>query len=271
MMNTTKAQAKDRIMRVLDKIRELTCLSSDAEEFIIWKRGTQYAISSVFGQDSRHLREFKRISFTQRFFAQNFSTDINFFQSGLGQAKTILESMLDEIEGLWPDDSLPRPISDSPAVSEQSVSNKVFVVHGRDIGTKDTVARFLESLGLEAVILQEQANEGRTIVEKFEDYSDVGFAVVLCTPDDVGSLGSEPEKLRPRPRQNVVLEWGFFFGKLGRNRVCALVKGDVEIPSDYAGVLYVPLDESGGWKWQLATELQRAGLAVDLSDLSKTR
>ena len=155
--------------------------------------------------------------------------------------------------------------------SQQRVSNRVFVVHGRDEGTRSIVARFLESLDLEAIILQEQPNEGRTIIEKFEDYADVGYAVVLCTPDDVGSLAEEQEKLRPRPRQNVVLEWGFFLGRLKRNRVCVLLKGDVEIPSDYAGVVYVKLDESGGWRTELAIELQRSGLQVDLNDLNRTR
>lgn len=151
------------------------------------------------------------------------------------------------------------------------MTNRVFVVHGRDEGTRSIVARFLESLKLEAIILQEQANEGRTVIEKFEDYADVGFAVVLCTPDDIGKLDAEGEELRPRPRQNVVLEWGFFLGSLRRNRVCALLKGDVEIPSDYAGVVYIKLDESEGWRTQLAIELQRAGLPVDLNDLNKTR
>ena len=151
------------------------------------------------------------------------------------------------------------------------MSNRVFVVHGRDEGTRSIVARFLESLNLEAIILQERANEGRTIIEKFEDYADVGFAVVLCTPDDVCKLDTEGEELRPRPRQNVVLEWGFFLGSLRRNRVCALLKGDVEIPSDYAGVVYIRLDESGGWQTQLAIELQRAGLPVDLNDLNRNR
>ena len=116
-------------------------------------------------------------------------------------------------------------------------TKKVFLVHGHDISAKESVARFLEKLQLTPVILHEQANEGRTIIEKFEAYADVGYAVVLLTPDDVGATSSSPEKLAGRARQNVILELGYFTGKLGRRRVCGLFKPGVEVPSDFHGVL----------------------------------
>jgi predicted nucleotide-binding protein len=140
-------------------------------------------------------------------------------------------------------------------------SRKVFVVHGRDEAAREKIARFLEQLEFEPIILHEQANRGRTLIEKFEDHSDVGFAVVLLTPDDEGcEKGGTP---RLRARQNVVLELGFFVGRLGRNRVCALISGEVEIPSDIAGVVYVPLDNSNGWKQSLGRELKSAGFTLD--------
>ena len=145
------------------------------------------------------------------------------------------------------------------------ISNSVFVVHGRNDGTKNEVARFLEHLGLEVVILHERPNEGRTVIEKFEDYADVGFAVVLCSPDDVGALVSDRENLQSRPRQNVIFELGFFLGKMGRNQVCALLDGDLEMPSDYAGVLYIPLDAAEGWKLTLAREMRAAGMSIDMN------
>ena len=171
--------------------------------------------------------------------------------------------MVDEIEEYWVEAG---PASSTPALPTADVtpnSKQVFVVSGRDEGTTDTVARFLENLKLDPVILQEQPNEGRTIIEKFEEYAEVGFAVVLCTPDDVGALATQQDKLQPRPRQNVVLEWGFFLGRIGRERVCALFKGDVEIPSDYSGVIYIKMDDSQGWQIQLARELRQAGFPVD--------
>ena len=153
----------------------------------------------------------------------------------------------------------------SQAVIQQS--NKVFVVHGHDVEAKETVARFIERLRLEPIILHEQPDSGRTIIEKFEVYSDVGFAVVLLTPDDLGSVANSPEQLKPRARQNVILELGYFMGKLSRSRVCALYKEGVEIPSDYQGVLYVELDVGGAWRTKVAQELVEANFAIDLKGL----
>ena len=268
----TKSDARRRLSRALEAIPDLTGLSVEAPEVIKWRRSTRLAISNTFGDQSQHLDEFQRLGFDSYAFIAGAdyvrSGAVNAYREGMVSATALLESMLEEIDEYWADDSPFQAATDASNESEQPVSNDVFVVHGRDLGTKDSVARFLESLDLQPVILQEQPSEGRTLVEKFEDHADVGFAVILCTPDDLGSLASEPEKLRPRPRQNVVLEWGFFYGMLGRNRVCALIKGDVEIPSDYAGVVYIKLDESGGWQMELAREMRKAGLPVDLNRLA---
>ena len=144
-------------------------------------------------------------------------------------------------------------------------SRRVFVVHGHDDGVKETVARFLGKLELEPVILHEQPNRGRTIIEKFEDHSDVAFAVVLFTPDDVGYRAGAADQAMPRARQNVVLELGFFMAALGRARVCVLYKSGVEVPSDYSGVLYQELDPQGAWRFRLAAEIKASGIEVDLN------
>ncbi len=122
---------------------------------------------------------------------------------------------------------------------------KVFLVHGHDDSARESVARFLEKLSLEPIILHEQPNEGKTIIEKVERHAEVAHAVVLLTPDDVGAVTTESENLQLRARQNVILELGYFLGKLGRNRVAALRKGELEKPSDYDGVIYIPLDPGG--------------------------
>ncbi|WP_417069211.1 TIR domain-containing protein [Niveibacterium terrae] len=146
-------------------------------------------------------------------------------------------------------------------VLSRSLSRKVFIVHGRDDGARETVARFLERVGLEAIILHEQANQGRTVIEKVIAHGDVGFAVVLLTPDDEGCIkGGSPG---PRPRQNVLLELGYFIGRLGRDKVCALKRGDLEIPSDFAGVVWEAMDSGGAWKQALARELVAAGHSID--------
>lgn len=147
-----------------------------------------------------------------------------------------------------------------------TLGHRIFLVHGHDEGALHETARFLENLDQEVVVLREQPNQGRTIVEKFEDYANVGFAVVLLTPDDQGGTRTTPyDQLKPRARQNVVFELGYFIGRLGRNRVCALYRGGLEMPSDYSGVLYIQLDDRGAWRLQLAKELRAAGLAVDMN------
>ena len=144
----------------------------------------------------------------------------------------------------------------------------IFLVHGRDEGRKEEVARWLEHVGLEPVVLHERPNADRTIIEKFsEEASGVGYAVVLATDDDEGRQRGAPE-FEPRARQNVILELGFFLGRLGRERVSVLRSPAVELPSDYQGVLYIELDSRGAWKLELARELQTAGLSIDSSGLS---
>jgi predicted nucleotide-binding protein len=147
--------------------------------------------------------------------------------------------------------------------SGRPASNRIFVVHGHDDGARESVARFLERLGLEPIILHERASGGRTLIEKLEHHGDVGFAVVLLTPDDVG--GSGPADLESRARQNVVLELGYFLGRLGRSRVRALHKSPLDLPSDLLGVVYLPMDDRGGWRLTLARELKDAGYAIDLN------
>ncbi|MFL0915079.1 TIR domain-containing protein [Vibrio parahaemolyticus] len=142
--------------------------------------------------------------------------------------------------------------------------NKVFIVHGRDNEAKQEIARHIESLGLEAIILHEQASSGMTIIEKIEHYSgEADFALVLYTACDKGRGVHEnnvPPKLRAR--QNVIFEHGYLMAKLGRRNVTALVKGDIETPNDISGVVYVGMDSYGAWKAEVVKELQACGYNV---------
>lgn len=152
------------------------------------------------------------------------------------------------------------------ALSSAPHNSKIFIVHGHDIHSRDEVAKFLDKLRLQPTILHEQPNKGRTVIEKFTDNSDVGFAVVLLTADDRGGAPTDTYRSqKARARQNVIFELGFFVGKLGRNRVCALYQHGVEIPSDYAGVVYIPLDERGAWRLALARELKSAEYDIDMN------
>jgi predicted nucleotide-binding protein len=142
----------------------------------------------------------------------------------------------------------------------------IFVVHGHGHTTLYEAVRALERCtGRDVVVLHEQANSGRTILEKFEDHAGgVAYAVVLLTADDEGGAVKDPDR-RLRGRQNVIFELGFFFGKLGRGRVAVLVDEDVEKPSDIDGLVYIQLDSRGAWKHSLARELSSAKIEVDYS------
>ena len=124
------------------------------------------------------------------------------------------------------------------------------------------VAALLKTLTLDVVILHEQPNQGSTIIENFERHSDVGFAVVLLTPDDAGASVRHAAETKKRARQNVILELGYFIAKLGRDRVCPIYVEGVEIPSDILGVLWVLYDENGDWRARLAEEINAAGIPV---------
>lgn len=187
------------------------------------------------------------------------------FLEGISQTTIMLEGLIARLEEKRAD-LVTANLPAAPTVIANFDGKSVFVVHGHDEEAKQATARFLEKLKLQPVILGERPDEGRTVIEKFERDSDVSFAVVIMTPDDIGYPTGHEDMARPRARQNVVLELGYFIGKLKRSRVAVLYKGSVEIPSDYHGVVYIQMDEADGWKLRLARELKQAKMQVDLND-----
>ena len=177
-----------------------------------------------------------------------------------------LESLLGRVHLLAPRrkaEALAFPTTRPEVLAE--VPSRVFIVHGQDGAARESVARFLERAGVKAVILQEQASRGDTVIEKLERNSDVHFAVVLLTGDDEGRRKGDTVPPKPRARQNVILELGYFAAKLGRANVCALYEDGVELPSDWNGVVWVVLDGHDAWKYRLAKELRAAGFTIDLN------
>ncbi|CED57292.1 putative nucleotide-binding protein [Aliivibrio wodanis] len=158
---------------------------------------------------------------------------------------------------------IPAPPIVEPNTSDNKGFNtsQVFIVHGHDDIAKLDVKNFITSLGLQPIILHMQASSGMTIIEKIEHYSNVGFGIVLYTPCDIGSKVGALSG-RYRARQNVVFEHGYLIGKLGRPRVCAVVKGDIETPNDISGVVYVGMDADNQWQDQLKLEMRNAGYQV---------
>ena len=264
MERPSKAKAIERLQKVLKEIPALMELERGSSEFEKWHRNTKVAIEKTFLNEPSKLEDFLSITYSLRV-VSDVTPDSEFqraYVRGLEKATARLESMIEEIQEYWEDEHQqpkPPPVRESRPLD----TKEIFIVHGRDEEAAQTVARFLDKLGLSPVILHEKPSQGRTIIEKFEHHAKVGFAVVLLTPDDVGASQGNETNLKPRARQNVIFEFGYFIGRLGRNRVCALTKGNVEIPSDYDGVIYIPLDEAGGWKMKLVKELKDAGIDVD--------
>jgi predicted nucleotide-binding protein len=172
--------------------------------------------------------------------------------------KKCLESILRKL----PTQQLATHSSNSQFMQSESInSSNVFIVHGHDDYMKVSVSNFVRKVGLNPVILHERPDGGRTIIEKFQDNSDVAYAIVLYSPDDEMKSG------KMRARQNVMLEHGFFISKLGRNRVVGLVReaDNIEYPSDLQGILYKPFDAN--WELAVAKEMQHSGLDIDLNKI----
>jgi predicted nucleotide-binding protein len=148
--------------------------------------------------------------------------------------------------------------------SQLSVGN-VLLIHGRDEGTKESVLEFLETLGLRPLVLHEQPDGGKSMIEKSGESPDIHFAIILLTPDDIAASRHKPKERQARVSQNVIFEFGYFLSKLGHGRVCALYKEGVEIPSDYLGAAYIPMDSRGGWRLLVAKEIKQAGMEIDLN------
>jgi predicted nucleotide-binding protein len=229
------------------------------------RRKAEMLIRNFFGENSKYLQDIRKIGFYP--WGDNTSEDIKrqVWSSGSSEMMNLFNWMREEV-------LLFDTTAETAEVKSDQVEagDKVFIVHGRDESMKQSVARVLEKLGLEPIILHEQPDLGRTVIEKFIDYSNVGFAVVLLSSDDMAyQRNANPENAKPRARQNVVLELGYFLGKLGRDRVVALYTQDedFEMPSDYSGVLFVPFDGSGRWQFDLVRELKASGYEVDANKL----
>ena len=224
---------------------------------------------------------FLRKLFSDESVADKYDAAVNFrgYSSLSDYSKNILSFYrikIRELNSIKERLKLYTSIPQGTSTAVKSFGNKVFIVHGHDEAIRQSVARFLERLDLEVIILHEQPDKSKTIIEKLESNSsevDIGYAVVLLTPDDVGRTNSKSNKsnsskmLYYRARQNVVFELGYFIAKLGRERVCALYVEGIELPSDYHGVLYTKLDGSDSWKLKLAGELKASGIDLNLSKI----
>lgn len=224
-------------------------------------------IERCFGRDTAAYRRYKPATALRPIQPQSYGNDFYLQQEARDIFARSIALLQDAQRALREDLEDAQHVASPLPVVARPLSRRVFVVHGHDGEARELVAGFLRKIDFEPIILHEQANQGRTVIEKVEAHGDVGFVVVLLTPDDLGRSVKEVD-LKLRARQNVLLELGYFIGRLSRASVCALRRGDVDIPSDFAGVVWENMDDGGGWKLSLARELKAAGYEVDLNNAS---
>lgn len=233
------------------------------DDFSVWRNKTDVVLRTVLGEDTPLHKKFKAVRYSPQVMYSGMDTS-GYRPAGVNSVISILESAKLELELAAEVEAAVQPSGTG------EVQNKTFIVHGHDDARKHELARFLARVtGEEPVVLHEQPNKGRVLIEKFEQSAaGTGFAVVLLTADDLGRARADAED-QPRGRQNVVFEMGFFFGALGRERVAVLYEEGVEVIGDVNGLVYIALDPAGAWKSDLASELDAAGLPVNWEALGK--
>jgi len=249
------------IQDLIDEVENLP--HRNAEKLDSLMRRTEMRTRKIFGNSSTYLRDLKLISFSPGAYWSGMKDSV--YDKSWAKGRSKMLNLLKTIE-----EDL---ILDSTKIIKKDkteLSSKIFIVHGHDEEIKHAVARTVEKINFTPVILHEQPNKGRTIIEKFEDYSDVNFAIILLSPDDIAyPKDKSPEDKKIRARQNVIFELGFFVGKLGREHVFILYREehDFEFPSDYSGICYTPYDSKGQWQFNLIRELVSCGYNVDANKL----
>ena len=262
MKNQTSATTEPQVspskgIEMLEELREKVesfiknrerLLDPEIAEHIVLARSY---VNMIFGEGSPEAQDLIRVATNITHFSNSYMK-YKCLRTELG----VIESL---IKVLKKRDSLSLS---SNTENRKNLGEKIFIVHGSNHDILNKVKNFLNKLGLENVVLHEQPNQGKTIIEKFEDTADgIGFAAVIMTKDDKGGTPSDdPKNYKHRARQNVILELGFFLGKLGRSKVCVLLEEGVEKPSDYDGVLFIPLTDEN-YLVSLAEEIKKSGIA----------
>ena len=248
-------ERKNVLKQLYDEIPSLIDLhaKSDNPKIDVWITKVERELIKRYGENSFEHRKFNEIYFTSLLFDCQENELIDACIRGLKLSQELIKSYLED-----PDNE--------PEISKENNAielSKVFIVHGHDGELKEAVARLLEKQDIDPVILGEKANQGKTIIEKIENYSDVGAAIMLFTADDYGRA-KDSELEQYRARQNVVFEAGYFMAKLGRDHTIMLAAPNVEIPSDLQGVVYT---DTVLWKFGVLQELQAMGYSVDLNNV----
>lgn len=267
-------------------ISEIPGIKRNSSEHTRWLSNVLRVLDEKFGTDSQYSTTIRAFPWKETasgiYSAYNYQSERerdhqNAFCRQMEQAKGIILSAIDALTEKLEESEIDTVQENKGTMLGAFDPKKVFIVHGHNEEMKQTVARVVTKLGLNPIILHEQANEGRTIIDKFETNAEnIQFAIILLSGDDLATSirnleGAKDEeiksKLEKRARQNVVFEMGYFAGKLGRNRLFYLLQDGVAKPGDLDGLVYTPYDTVGAWKFSLVKELKACGYNVDANNV----
>lgn len=262
------------IDQLISQIDSLGNLGPDDSTFEQWRKAVEVLLVHSLGEKSQQAYDFGWIDFRPATYLTD-EDELSWYGNrrrdggkeyieGLQKSRIHLQAIRDEVEKYFPkNESQSKPISN--VTTPVAIGREVFVVHGHDTELLLKVKEFLCKLDLNPVVLREQPNQGKTIIEKFESYADVGYAIALLTSDDKVIADDEKRSVEYRARQNVILELGYFMGKLGRSRVAVLCDKNVARPGDIDGMVYTITESDGDWQLGLAKELKASGLNIDMN------
>lgn len=256
---------KELISRQITNVDEL---NKNEKDYYKWDSyNSEYLKNSFNNEDNNYKKRYNNVNHSYIISSgpSSASERLKELKDDIQNKVEHLESLVDKVELIKSEVEI-KKIKPSIIDPESTDKTNVFIVHGHNTAIQQSVARTIEKLGLNPIILHEQPNAGKTVIEKFESHSNVGFAIILLTDDDEGKSKTEVD-LKKRARQNVVLELGYFIGKLNRSKVLPLYSEGVELPSDIHGLLYVLLDKAENWKFAIVKELKAAGYSVDANKL----
>ena len=246
---------QNKLRKLYNEIDELKNKDSSSDsDFKAWKTDVQLCLSGLYGENSIQFKNFNSRHFSPMVIGGNTDWHKPYVRD-LETTKKEFERYICDFEEEGINTNMGK---------NRTSNNKVFIVHGHDGELKEKVARRLEQQGIEAIILSEQVNRGRTSIEKLEAYSDVNVAIILFTQDDLGVAKEEKGNEKYRARQNVVFEAGYFMGYLGRENIIMIADENVEIPGDLSGMVYTTRDS---WEFEMLKELNAAGMKVNMNKL----
>ncbi|MBR3482515.1 MAG: nucleotide-binding protein [Neisseriaceae bacterium] len=249
----------DKLKKLIQQADKLLThnVTNSSIDFKCWHLSVKRFLEDKFGKDSTETKFFDNTYFEpiDIFGNSPHSQYISYCKKGIEETQVILQTYLEEME------ENQNSLNENKDNLNMDLT-KVFIVHGHNGEIKQKVARLLEKQNIQPIILDEQVNEGKTIIEKFEQNSNVGAAICLFTADDTGKANKEKDD-KPRARQNVVLETGFFMGKLGRERIVIIAENGIELPSDMQGVVYI----NDNWEFGMLKELKNMSFEIDLNKI----